>query len=56
MSILPNRVVDRDWLLLQSYDIIMLIAGQSEISTYQVKLAALKGGAFPLLVLKFSME
>jgi hypothetical protein len=34
----------------------MLIAGQSEISTCHVKLAALKGGAFPLLLLKFSME
>jgi len=56
MSILLNRVVDRDWLLLKNQDIMMFIAGQSEISTCQVKLAVLKGGALPLLVLKFSME
>jgi len=47
MSILLNKVVDRDWPLLQSQDIMMVIAGQSEIGTCQMKLAALKGGAFP---------
>jgi hypothetical protein len=56
MSILLTRFIDRDSLLLKSQDIMMLIAGQSKMSTCEGKLAALKGGALPFLVLKFSME